>query len=108
MKEAGWGDGFRIVLAATNDRYPNDAAIAQTIAQMWTKLGLKAEVEAIPVVFFRSRQQTGLQRFAAPYGSEEAGSGIRALIDARSCNRRWHRQPHATATARSTHWRARR
>lgn len=81
LKEAGWSDGFRIVLTATNDRYPNDAAIAQTIAQMWTKLGLKAEVEAIPgSVFFGRASKQDFSAFAAQYGSEEAGSGIRALI----------------------------
>jgi len=81
LKEAGWVDGFRIVLSATNDRYPNDAAIAQTIAQMWTKLGLKAEVEAIPgSVFFGRASKQDFSAFAAQYGSEEAGSGIRALL----------------------------
>src|SRR5207244_62691 len=41
LKEAGWGEGFRIVLHATGDRYPNDSAVAQVIAQMWTRIGLK-------------------------------------------------------------------
>ena len=81
LKEAGWGDGFRIVLTATNDRYPNDAGIAQTVAQMWTKLGLKAEVEAIPgSVFFGRASKQDFSAFAAQYGSEEAGAGIRALL----------------------------
>ena len=75
------GDGFRIVLTATNDRYPNDAAIAQTIAQMWTKLGLKAERSrrSRAACFGRASKQD-FSAFAAQYGSEEAGSGIRALI----------------------------
>jgi peptide/nickel transport system substrate-binding protein len=81
LKEAGWSDGFRIVLSATNDRYPNDAAVAQTVAQMWTKLGLKVEVEAIPgSVFFGRASKQDFSAFAAQYGSEEAGTGIRALL----------------------------
>lgn len=81
LKEAGWNEGFRIVLSATNDRYPNDAAVAQTIAQMWTKLGLKVEIEAIPgSVFFGRASKQDFSAFAAQYGSEEAGSGIRALL----------------------------
>ena len=36
----------RIVLTATNDRYPNDAAVAQTIACRCGRSRLKAEVEA--------------------------------------------------------------
>ena len=81
LKEAGWNEGFRIVLSATNDRYPNDAAVAQTVAQMWTKLGLKVEVEAIPgSVFFGRASKQDFSAFAAQYGSEEAGTGIRALL----------------------------
>jgi peptide/nickel transport system substrate-binding protein len=81
LREAGWADGFRIVLTTTNDRYPNDSAVAQTIAQMWTRLGLKVEVEAIPgSVFFGRASKQEFSAFAAQYGSEEAGSGIRALL----------------------------
>jgi peptide/nickel transport system substrate-binding protein len=81
LREAGWADGFRIVLATTNDRYPNDAAVAQTIAQMWSKLGLKVEVEAVPgSVFFGRASKQEFSAFAAQYGSEEAGAGIRALL----------------------------
>src|SRR5438094_371935 len=29
LAEAGWPDGFRLVLHATSDRYPNDSAVAQ-------------------------------------------------------------------------------
>ncbi|CAN5728101.1 hypothetical protein BH23PSE1_BH23PSE1_17380 [soil metagenome] len=34
MEEAGYGDGFPIVLGAPNDRYINDGQIAQAVAQM--------------------------------------------------------------------------
>src|SRR5689334_5766073 len=81
LKEAGWGDGFRIVLATTNDRYPNDAAVAQAIGQMWSRLGLKVEIEAVPgSIFFGRSSKQDFSAFAAQYGSEEAGAGIRALI----------------------------
>ncbi|MEO8753829.1 MAG: ABC transporter substrate-binding protein [Casimicrobiaceae bacterium] len=81
LKEAGWGDGFRIVLTTTNDRYPNDAAVAQTIGQMWSRLGLKVEIEAVPgSVFFGRASKQEFSAFAAQYGSEEAGAGIRALL----------------------------
>jgi len=40
LKEAGRADGFRIVLSATSDRYPNDSAVAQGVGQMWSRLGL--------------------------------------------------------------------
>jgi peptide/nickel transport system substrate-binding protein len=81
LTEAGWGDGFRIVLHATGDRYPNDSAIAQAIAQMWTRLGLKAEVEALPgAVFFTRASKQEFSAFTAQYGSEDGANSLRALV----------------------------
>jgi peptide/nickel transport system substrate-binding protein len=81
MKEAGWGDGFRLVLHTTSDRYPNDSAVAQAIAQMWTRIGIKAEVEALPgSVFFTRASKQEFSAFAAQYGAEEASNSLRALV----------------------------
>jgi peptide/nickel transport system substrate-binding protein len=81
LKEAGWGEGFRIVLHATGDRYPNDSAVAQVVAQMWTRIGLKAEVEALPgAVFFTRASKQEFSAFAAQYGAEEAANSLRALV----------------------------
>jgi peptide/nickel transport system substrate-binding protein len=81
LKEAGWAQGFRIVLHTTNDRYPGDAAIAQAVAQMWTRLGLKAEVETLPgSVFFTRASKQEFSAFAAQYGAEEAANSLRALV----------------------------
>jgi peptide/nickel transport system substrate-binding protein len=81
MKEAGWGDGFRIVLHATGDRYPNDSAVAQAIAQMWTRIGIKAEVEALPgAVFFTRASKQEFSAFSAQYGAEDSMNSLRALV----------------------------
>ncbi|MEP7069615.1 MAG: ABC transporter substrate-binding protein [Usitatibacter sp.] len=81
LKEAGWGDGFRIVLHATGDRYPNDSSVAQAIAQMWTRIGLKAEVEALPgAVFFTRASKQEFSAFAAQYGAEDSINSLRALV----------------------------
>ena len=81
LKEAGWTGGFRIVLHATNDRYPNDASVAQAVAQMWTRLGLKAEVETLPgSLFFSRASKQDFSAFAAQYGAEEAANSLRALV----------------------------
>ena len=81
LKEAGWGDGFRIVLHATGDRYPNDSAVAQAIAQMWSRIGLKAEVEALPgAVFFTRASKQEFSAFAAQYGAEDSLNSLRALV----------------------------
>ncbi len=53
LAEAGYPNGFGVVLNSTNDRYPNDAKVNQAVAQMWTRLGLKTHVATWPKsVFF--------------------------------------------------------
>ena len=48
LAEAGFPQGFRITIRTPNDRYPNDAATAQAVAQMWTRAGVQTKVEAMP------------------------------------------------------------
>ena len=81
LKEAGWGEGFRIVLHSTSDRYPNDASVAQAVASMWTRLGLKAEVETMPgAVFFARASKQEFSAFSAQYGAEDGINSTRALV----------------------------
>jgi peptide/nickel transport system substrate-binding protein len=102
LKEAGWAQGFRIVLHTTNDRYPGDAAIAQAVAQMWTRLGLKAEVETLPgSVFFTRASKQEFSAFAAQYGAEEAANSLRALV---ATSRRPRASARPTARATPTRW----
>ncbi|HEY6438654.1 MAG TPA: ABC transporter substrate-binding protein [Acetobacteraceae bacterium] len=53
LAEAGWGGGFGLTINSSNDRYPNDAQVNQAVAQMWSRLGLKTTVDAMPkAVYF--------------------------------------------------------
>ncbi len=53
LAEAGYGDGFKLTFHASNDRYPNDAKIAQAIGQMFTRIGVATEVVTMPgAVYF--------------------------------------------------------
>jgi len=53
LAEAGYPNGFGLTVASTNDRYINDAAMTQAVAQMWTRLGLKMIVSTLPkAVYF--------------------------------------------------------
>ncbi len=53
LTEAGYPNGFGLTVASTNDRYINDAAMTQAVAQMWTRLGLKIVVSTLPkAVYF--------------------------------------------------------
>jgi peptide/nickel transport system substrate-binding protein len=46
LAEAGYPNGFRIQINSPNDRYINDARIAQAVGQMWTRIGVRTAVEA--------------------------------------------------------------
>jgi peptide/nickel transport system substrate-binding protein len=55
LAEAGFPAGFKLTLHTPNDRYPNDAATAQAVAQMWTRVGVKTNVVAIPWASYAGR-----------------------------------------------------
>lgn len=48
MAEAGHADGFTMTLDATNNRYVNDAQIAQALASMLAKIGVTLELNIMP------------------------------------------------------------
>lgn len=52
LGEAGYPKGFRIALHGPNDRYVNDAEIIQAVGQMWTRIGVRTEVDPLPWTSF--------------------------------------------------------
>jgi peptide/nickel transport system substrate-binding protein len=59
LAEAGYPNGFRIQLNSPNDRYINDARIAQAIGAMWTRIGVRTTVEAQTWTTFVGRAGRG-------------------------------------------------
>jgi peptide/nickel transport system substrate-binding protein len=55
LAEAGYSHGFGVVVNSTNDRYPGDGQVNQAVAQMWTRLGLKATVNTLPKAMYFPR-----------------------------------------------------
>ncbi len=49
LAEAGYPDGFSFQLKCPNDRYINDESVCQAAVAMLAQVGLKAQLEAIPV-----------------------------------------------------------
>lgn len=89
LAEAGVGDGFQLTIHGPNDRYINDAKIAEAVAQMLTRIGIKTEVETMPrSVYFKRASRGGpdnspefsfiLVGWGA--GSGEASSPLKSLI----------------------------
>jgi peptide/nickel transport system substrate-binding protein len=48
LAKAGYPDGFKMTIHGPNGRYTNDAQIIQAVAQMYARIGIKAEVANEP------------------------------------------------------------
>ena len=60
LAEAGHGDGFKLTIHGPNDRYINDAKIAEAIGQMLTRIGIETEVVTMPrSVYFKRASRGG-------------------------------------------------
>lgn len=66
LAEAGYPNGFTVSLGSPAGRYTNDQRIAQTVAAMWARLGVKTNVEtSAPAVFFKQRDQYDFSTYLA-------------------------------------------
>lgn len=71
LAEAGYPDGFALTLSGPNNRYINDARILQVIAQMWNRIGVKAEVDAMPAAVYFGRRAK--REFSVALGGYASG-----------------------------------
>jgi len=82
LAEAGYPDGFRVTVAAPNNRYVNDEQIAQAVAQMWTRIGVTvARVETLPAATYFTKARNGDFGVALlGWGSFAGDLALRALV----------------------------
>jgi peptide/nickel transport system substrate-binding protein len=83
LAEAGFPEGFRLTLATPNDRWPNDARLSQAVAQMWTRIGVRTAVDAMPFSAFtprRSRQDHAMQLGAWGSSTGEASNYLLSIV----------------------------
>jgi peptide/nickel transport system substrate-binding protein len=83
LAEAGYPNGFGLTIHAPNNRYVNDAKIAQAVAQMLARVGVDTKVVAMPSATYFS-QATDL-KFSFMLvgwgtGTAEASSSLKALL----------------------------
>ena len=83
LAEAGYPDGFGLTIHAPNNRYVNDAKIAQTVAQMLARIGIDTKVIAMPSATYFA-QATDLKfsfmLLGWSTGTGEASSSLKALL----------------------------
>ena len=48
LTDAGYPNGFEVEMDCPNDRYVNDEAICQAVAQMQARVGIKVKLNAMP------------------------------------------------------------
>jgi peptide/nickel transport system substrate-binding protein len=83
LSEAGYPDGFGITIHAPNNRYVNDAKIAQAVAQMLTRVGIATKVEAMPSATYFPQAtdlKFSLMLLGWSSGTGEASSPLKALV----------------------------
>ena len=83
LAEAGYPDGFKVTLHTPNDRYPNDAATAQAVAQMWARIGVQTSVETLPWTSYpghASRQEFAAGLLGWGNATMEAGTMLINII----------------------------
>ena len=60
LAEAGYPDGFKLTIHGPNDRYINDAKIAEAVGQMLSRIGVDTEVVTMPrSVYFKRASRGG-------------------------------------------------
>ena len=83
LAEAGYPNGFAMTLHGPNNRYINDANIAQALAQMYTRIGIDVKVETMPsAVYFTRATKLEFGYMLLGWGTEsgEQGSAMRSLL----------------------------
>ena len=82
MREAGWGDGFSVILNTSNDRFPQDAQVGQAVGQMLARIGIKVDVRPMPaaILFSRGSKLEFSLMLSGWVGTGEASSPLTALM----------------------------
>jgi len=89
LAEAGYPDGFGITIGTPNDRYINDAQVAQAVAQMWARIGVDTQIDASTAsTFFSRRNAFEFSAYLAGWGAGtgEMSSPLRALVATRNAD----------------------
>ncbi|KIZ40507.1 hypothetical protein OO17_17480 [Rhodopseudomonas palustris] len=83
LTEAGYPKGFGITLGTPNDRYINDAQVAQAVAQMLARIGITTKVDAQTASqFFSRRNKLDFPMYLAGWSasSGEMSSPLKSLV----------------------------
>ena len=83
LTEAGYPNGFGVTLHSPNNRYINDGATAQAVAQFLSRNGIPTKVDTMPSnIFFSRASKLEFSLILAGWGaaSGDTSSPLRALL----------------------------
>lgn len=98
LASAGYPEGFELTIHGPNDRYINDAKVAEAIGQMLTRIGIKTTVETMPRSVYFGRASGGGPNKTPEFsfilvgwgaGSGEASSPLKSLIATHTPEKGW-------------------
>jgi len=92
LAEAGYPNGFKITLHSPNDRYVNDEKVAQAVAQMLTRIGIKTDVQAMPqAVYFSRASKLEFSFMLLGWGADtgEPSSPLKSLLATNNPAKGW-------------------
>ncbi|ANF56657.1 ABC transporter substrate-binding protein [Halotalea alkalilenta] len=79
LAEAGFPEGFRLTIHAPNDRYPLAPETAQAVAQFWTRIGVRTQVDVVPWAVYSgtaNKNEYALSMIAWGNGTGEAAYAL--------------------------------
>jgi peptide/nickel transport system substrate-binding protein len=81
LAQAGYAEGFGLTLHAPNNRYVNDEQIAQAVAQMLARVGIRTQVETMPMAVYLGKARRREFSFAMlGWGSFSGELALRTLL----------------------------
>jgi len=79
LAEAGFPQGFQITIHVPGDRYPQAPETIQAVAQFWSRIGVKTQVQVVPWSLYSGRaikNEYAVAVIAWGNGTGEAGYGL--------------------------------
>ncbi|HEY6897294.1 MAG TPA: ABC transporter substrate-binding protein [Rhodocyclaceae bacterium] len=90
LREAGWPEGFGLTLHGPNNRYINDNQTLQTVAQFWSRIGVKTRVETLPLsVYFGRLRKTDFSAGLLGWGSLAGDMTLKNLAATPDADKGW-------------------
>jgi peptide/nickel transport system substrate-binding protein len=81
LAEAGFPNGFHLIVNGPSDRWNNDGRVVAAVAQMLTRVKITATPDALPFAMYVPRESHGAFSFHLSGAGSWTGEGSSALVD---------------------------